>query len=155
VKPGGAEGAAVRQVGHSSVEDVVKQAQRSAFSLGNASADPMAKMANMSEGIKDRANQIYEFIQQLPGKIWDFVKELPSMIWDFITDLPQLMIDAIDEWWSSDSYDETQDPNSRYSQTGGAVYYQQQTGFDQLRRNDAAMGQDTFLERKLGLNLGI
>lgn len=96
VKPGSGVGAAARQASHSGLEDVVKQAQRTAFSLGTASKeDPAQKTANHAAGIAKRADEIYSFIRELPSKMWEFIKNLPQMIWDFMKDLPDLIAKAI------------------------------------------------------------
>ena len=87
-KPGASVGAAVRQAGHTSVEDVVKQAQRASFSLGTAANDPMGQMANMAKEIKARADEIYKFLQDLPDLIGAYIAELPGEIWEFIKTLP-------------------------------------------------------------------
>lgn len=94
-KPGAAVGAATRQAGHASIDEVVKQAQRASFSLGSAQNDPMGKMADATKDIKARADAIYEYIQKLPERMWDFIQKLPDLIGKFILDLPARLADAI------------------------------------------------------------
>src|SRR5690348_4908193 len=91
-KPGGGVGAATRQAGHSSIDDVVKQAQRASFSLGTAQNDPMGEMANATKEIKARADQIYQSlldliknIDQIPDKIGSYLLDLPFRIADALT----------------------------------------------------------------------
>jgi hypothetical protein len=92
VKPGSSVGAATRQASHSGIDDVVKQAQRSAFSLGTASKeDPAAKTANFAGEIAKRADEIYNFIRDLPGKMWEYIQKLPELIWGYMKDLPELI----------------------------------------------------------------
>lgn len=83
-KPGASVGAATRQAGHSGIDDVVKQAQRAAFSLGNAQNDPMGKMANAMDGVKSRADEIYKRLEDMIAHI----DELPAAIGEFILKLP-------------------------------------------------------------------
>lgn len=141
VKAGASVGAAVRQVGHSSVEDVIKQAQRSAFSLGNASADPMAKMANMSEQIKARAEEILKFLQELPQRIWDYMKQLPKMLMDLVT-----------QWWNESGYDEREDPNSMYNRSGGVVVNNPATAVKIANDRFGSENRPNWMERNLGFS---
>jgi hypothetical protein len=107
-KPGSSVGAATRQAGHASVEEVVKQAQRSAFSLGTASSDPMAKVADSTKAIQQRADEIYRFIVEIPGKIGEYILGLPQAMWNLfkgfaddlhkaVLELPRLIGDTIRE----------------------------------------------------------
>jgi phage-related protein len=65
-KPGSSEGAAAKSTNIGSVDSVLQSAQKSAYSLGTASANPATKTASLLEQIK--------------SAIENFIKELPEML---------------------------------------------------------------------------
>ena len=97
-KPGSSVGAAARSAQHMDPMEALKQAQRSAYSLGTASGtDPAKATSDAAKKISDRADQIYKFIQELPQKMWDFIKQLPEMIARAIKGLARSVVEGAGE----------------------------------------------------------
>ena len=78
-KPNSSVGAAARAASFGGVEDVLKRAQASSYSLGSAAVKPEVKTANAAEEIRKRADEIYREIRQFPERFrhW-IVEELPA-----------------------------------------------------------------------------
>lgn len=80
--PGASTGAAVTQSSIGGIDDVLKSAMKSAFSIGGSSADPAKATADAAKLIAERAANIEKFIQELPARMWDYIQKLPQMIAD-------------------------------------------------------------------------
>lgn len=91
VKAGASVGAAARQASHMDPTEAVRAAQRSAFSLGTASGDPMGKMADAMAATRSEAaaikdfitNRLPQLIMELPRKIAEAAREFGSKAEEF------------------------------------------------------------------------
>lgn len=75
LKEGSSVGAAVRQAQFGQVGDALRKAQTSAYTIGNAAANPQALIAQNTADLKKRADDIYDEIRNLPENIARKMKE--------------------------------------------------------------------------------
>lgn len=87
-KPGSSVNAAVRNASVGSLDDVMKRALQSAYSLGTG-ANPAVDTANATKALNERAGEIYikiremaEDVKNLPGNLARAIKEFPDKAGD-------------------------------------------------------------------------